>query len=139
MSAPEAQDLQTFFPDPFPAPWASDWGEDGVGLWMAFTFRGVRQAFRWILPGTFLMGSPKTEPERGEDEAQHKVTLTEGFWLADTACTQALWQAVMGGEEPERLPGRPAQPGGAGELGGCAGLHRRAERPRAGFAGEAAD
>jgi sulfatase modifying factor 1 len=27
---------------------------------------------------------------------QHEVTLSHGFWLADTACTQALWQAVTG-------------------------------------------
>ena len=25
-----------------------------------------------------------------------EVTLTQGFWLADSACTQALWTAVMG-------------------------------------------
>jgi formylglycine-generating enzyme required for sulfatase activity len=42
------------------------------------------------------MGSPEAEAERC-DEVQHEVTLTQGFWLADTACTQALWQAVIGG------------------------------------------
>ena len=31
-----------------------------------------------------------------DEGPQHRVTLTRGFWLADTACTQALWQAVMG-------------------------------------------
>jgi formylglycine-generating enzyme required for sulfatase activity len=31
------------------------------------------------------------------------VRLTTGFWLADTACTQALWLAVMGGENPSRF------------------------------------
>ncbi len=41
------------------------------------------------------MGSPDDEPGRGGDETCHDVTLTRGFWLADTACTQALWQAVM--------------------------------------------
>ena len=81
-------------PERFPAPWASDWGEDPVGLWQAFTYRGVRQAFRWCPPGRFLMGSPLDEHDRNDDETQHEVTLTHGFWLADTACTQALWEAV---------------------------------------------
>lgn len=91
-------------PPEFPAPWASDWGEDRYGLWMAFTYQNVRQAFRWIVPGSFLMGSPADEPERREDETQHTVTLTQGFWLADTVCTQALWRAVMG-ENPSRFKG----------------------------------
>jgi sulfatase modifying factor 1 len=58
------------------------------------------------------MGSPDDEPERQEREGpRHRVRLTKGFWLADTACTQALWGAVMGGEESEPFPGRRAQPG----------------------------
>ncbi len=83
-------------PEDFPLPWASDWGEDESGYWMAFTYRGVRQAFRWIGPGNFLMGSPTSEHDRWEDELQHEVTLTRGYWLAETACTHALWQAVVG-------------------------------------------
>ncbi|OQW41885.1 MAG: sulfatase-modifying factor protein [Proteobacteria bacterium SG_bin4] len=92
------------FPEEFPEAWASDWGEDEFGLWMAFTYKGVRQAFRWCEPGTFLMGSPRDEPEResfGNDETQHQVTLTQGFWIADTPVTQALWQAIMGGNPSE--------------------------------------
>ena len=42
------------------------------------------------------MDSPEQEPGGKPDETQHQVTVTEGFWLADTACTQQLWQAVMG-------------------------------------------
>ena len=42
------------------------------------------------------MGSPLDEPEREKNETQHTVTLTTGYWLADTACTQALWRAVLG-------------------------------------------
>jgi formylglycine-generating enzyme required for sulfatase activity len=41
------------------------------------------------------MGSPEHEIGRENNETLHTVTLTEDFWLADTACTQALWQAVM--------------------------------------------
>ena len=57
------------------------------------------------------MGSPDNEPEREDDEGpQHQVTLTEGFWLADTACTQGLWLAVMGGKNPSRFTGDPDLP-----------------------------
>src|SRR5918992_5697357 len=85
----EAQTSASFFPNPFPAAWASDWGEDEFGLWMALTYKGVRQAFRWIVPGTFLMGSPEDESERLDREAQHQLTLTQGYWLADSTCTEA--------------------------------------------------
>ena len=76
--------------------WASAIGVDGYGLHATASIAGVEQLFRWIPPGEFLMGSPEKEPERFDNEAQHPVTLTHDFWLADTAVTQALWQAVMG-------------------------------------------
>jgi len=82
-------------PPVFPYPWASDWGEDNYGLWQAFTLNGIRQAFRWIPPGSFMMGSPDTEQGRWDAEDLHDVTLRLGFWLAETTVTQALWQAVM--------------------------------------------
>jgi formylglycine-generating enzyme required for sulfatase activity len=76
--------------------WGADLGYDVYGLYADLEIKGVTQRFRWIAPGAFLMGSPKSEPERYDDETQHPVTLTQGYWLADTACTQALWEAVMG-------------------------------------------
>ncbi|MBL8482005.1 MAG: formylglycine-generating enzyme family protein [Rhodocyclaceae bacterium] len=91
------------FPSPFPPPWACAWGEDeDSGLWATLRVGGVEQRFRWIKPGRFLMGSPPDEAERWDDEVLHQVTFTQGFWLADTACTQALWQAVMG-ENPSHF------------------------------------
>ena len=84
--------------------------KDQFGYYEEITINGVKQVFRWIPPGRFLMGSPIDEPERDENELQHEVELTRGFWLADTACTQALWQVVMG-ENPSRFegPGRPVE------------------------------
>jgi hypothetical protein len=83
---------------------------DRYGVFRDVVFHGVTQRFRWIPPGRFLMGSPPNEPERYNDEGpQHEVTLTEGFWLADTACTQALWQAVTG-ENPRRFKDDPQLP-----------------------------
>ncbi|CAK0759574.1 hypothetical protein CCP3SC15_240022 [Gammaproteobacteria bacterium] len=78
----------THLPPEFPEPWASDWGEDKYSLWMAFTYKGVRQSFRWI--------EPELELKHSNDESQHEVILTQGFWLAETTCTQALWRVVMG-------------------------------------------
>jgi formylglycine-generating enzyme required for sulfatase activity len=54
------------------------------------------------------MGSPETEQGRDDDETRHQVILTRGFWLAETSCTQALWQAVMG-ENPSYFKG-PQRP-----------------------------
>ena len=87
-------------PPDYPAAWASAYGEDRFGLWQAFDVAGVQQVMRWIPPGRFLMGSPDTEPGHRDDEVQHPVRLTQGFWLADTACTQALWVAMMDGSNP---------------------------------------
>jgi formylglycine-generating enzyme required for sulfatase activity len=77
-------------PPVFPYPWASDWGEDRYGLWQAFTCQGIRHAFRWLPPGSFTMGSPETEQGCLDYEDLHPVTLSQGFWLAETTVTQAL-------------------------------------------------
>jgi len=82
--------------DDFPAPWAIAFGEDAFGLWQAFEIEGVRQVMRWMMPGRFSMGSPEDEAERIDDETLHSVTVSRGYWLAETTCTQALWQAVTG-------------------------------------------
>jgi formylglycine-generating enzyme required for sulfatase activity/actin-like ATPase involved in cell morphogenesis len=70
-------------------------GWDAYGFYLDCCIEGIVQRLRWIPPGEFLMGSPKSEAGHHENETQHQVILTQGFWLADTACTQALWQAVM--------------------------------------------
>lgn len=92
-----------------PPAWASAWGQDTCGLFADLTFRHVTQRFRWIFPGSFLMGSLENEAKRRSNETQHSVTLTRGFWLADTACTQALWQAVMN-DNPSHFTGDPDLP-----------------------------
>jgi formylglycine-generating enzyme required for sulfatase activity len=56
---------------------------------------GVDMVFAWVPPGTFLMGSPPDEEQRDESEAQHRVILTEGFYLGVHPVTQAQWRAIM--------------------------------------------
>ncbi len=56
----------------------------------------IGMKFVWIPPGSFMMGSPKDEKERRDDEVQHKVTLTRGFYMGVHAVTQEEWQTIMG-------------------------------------------
>src|SRR3954451_7314773 len=56
----------------------------------------IGMKFVWIPPGTFMMGSPKEEKERVENEAQHKVTLTKGYYMGVYTVTQEQWKEVMG-------------------------------------------
>nr|WP_294508662.1 SUMF1/EgtB/PvdO family nonheme iron enzyme [uncultured Rhodopila sp.] len=93
--------------------WATASGEDAFGRFADITVPGtdVTQRLRWISPGRFRMGSPATEPGRFKDEGPlHDVTLDRGFWLFDTPCTQALWEAVMGNNPSRfRSPTRPVE------------------------------
>jgi formylglycine-generating enzyme required for sulfatase activity len=52
--------------------------------------------FVYIEPGTFWIGSPSGESGRGSDERQHRVTLTEGFYIQTTEVTQGQWRSIMG-------------------------------------------
>jgi formylglycine-generating enzyme required for sulfatase activity len=75
--------------------WVKEAGCDRFGLWAEQAVKGVRQRYRWIPPGRFIMGSPADEQGRFDLEGpQHPVTLTQGFWLGDTPVTQALWVAA---------------------------------------------
>ena len=85
------------WPPVFPPVCASAWGDDRFGLWMEVLLEGKPNRFRWIEPGEFWMGSPEGEAGRNANEGpRHVVRLTEGFWLAETACSQSVWQSVMG-------------------------------------------
>ncbi len=98
-------------PPLLPLPGAAAWGDDAYGLWVDFDIAGVVLRFRWIEPGEFWMESPEGEAEREDSEGpRHGVRLTAVFWLADTACTQALWGAVMGGQNPSQFQDDPANP-----------------------------
>jgi formylglycine-generating enzyme required for sulfatase activity len=106
--------------------WVSDYGKDDYGLWCEFQLPNywsdtksknkdrvgnephgfVTQRMRWIKPGVFLMGSDQSTKELWYgDETQHEVTLTQGFWMADTPCTQVLWIGVENGMNPSYFEG----------------------------------
>ena len=101
--------------------WASELGKDQYGTWADLKIADVTQRFRWIQPGSFTMGTtqaekdaalasiPNSKTEWFEREIPHQVTLTQGFWLADSACTQALWQAITG-SNPASFKDSPENP-----------------------------
>lgn len=110
-----APDL-TWRPEPqrwpvvFPPVCASAWGDDRFGLWIDVVLGGPVQRFRWIEPGEFWMGSLEGEVGRFDNEGlQHQVHLADGCWLAETACNQAIWRAVMG-NNPSRFKSDPENP-----------------------------
>ncbi|MCL2765868.1 MAG: formylglycine-generating enzyme family protein, partial [Treponema sp.] len=55
---------------------------------------GIEMSF--IPAGTFTMGSPANEPNRGGGETQYQVTLSNGFYMGKYAVTQEQYEAVMG-------------------------------------------
>jgi hypothetical protein len=98
---------QEFWGEAVGPTWADDWGIDAHGRWVRFSVPAadgtrVPQRMRWIPPGRFTIGSSGDEPGRYENERpQQEIAIANGFWLFDTPCTQALWQAVMG-DNPSR-------------------------------------
>ncbi|MBI1913281.1 MAG: SUMF1/EgtB/PvdO family nonheme iron enzyme [Planctomycetes bacterium] len=57
----------------------------------------------------FRMGSPTTEPERGNDETPHEVQILCSYYLGVHEVTQDQYQQVMG-----KNPSRFTQPNGGG-------------------------
>ncbi|MGF1530628.1 MAG: formylglycine-generating enzyme family protein [Puniceicoccaceae bacterium] len=55
----------------------------------------VGMQFAYIPPGTFIMGTPKNEAFRDNDEIQREVTLTRGYFIGVHEVTQENWREVM--------------------------------------------
>ena len=73
--------------------WKSSFAGQEPGEVRIINMNGVTYRFRWAPPGSFMMGSPETEPGRKDDEVLHHVTFTQGFWLLETEFTQAMWDS----------------------------------------------
>ena len=106
-SSVEQPELRDFvLPD-----WAARKGFDEFGNWVEFEVNGIAQRMRWVDSGTFLMGSKDDDKEAYSRETpRHRVTLTSGFWMFDSPCTQSLWAIVMD-SMPSRFGGdlRPVE------------------------------
>jgi len=57
---------------------------------------GMKLAY--IPAGDFLMGSPASEKDRLISETQHRVKLTQSFYLGVHEVTQGEWKTLMGDE-----------------------------------------
>ncbi|MDR3173121.1 MAG: formylglycine-generating enzyme family protein [Treponema sp.] len=70
---------------------------------MATAQTSALAGFVLIRGGTFTMGSPASEPERGTDETQHRVTVGD-FYMAVSSVTQREYRELMG-ENPSEFSG----------------------------------
>jgi formylglycine-generating enzyme required for sulfatase activity len=48
----------------------------------------------YIPPGRFVMGSPPGEPGRQDDEVEHEVEISRGFYLGRYEVTQEQWRRL---------------------------------------------
>jgi len=93
--------------------WANSNGIDQYGYWIDLSIKGVKQRLRWCPPGSFIMGCGVAEinwaytwsirngwsaPKREwfENAPAHQVTLSRGFWMADSTCTRNMWKILFG-------------------------------------------
>ena len=96
--------------------WASSFGDSVYGPWAGIRVGEVEWNFQWIPAGAFMMGAGEKEPDEWalgySERPQHRVTFSQGFWMAETPCTQAMWVVVMGEDHnPARFvdPERPVE------------------------------
>jgi len=70
----------------------------------------IKQTFRRLRSGTFVMGLPDTENSDSlpAEIPPHKVTLTGDFWMGTREVTRSQFQQVMGAkhlpQQPDALP-----------------------------------
>ncbi|MFN9082696.1 MAG: formylglycine-generating enzyme family protein [Planctomyces sp.] len=89
--------------------WAEESGEDEYGVYCRFRISDVWFVMRWIPPGEFTMGSPESDTGRDFDEGpQHRVVISQGFWLGETPVTQQQWRAVVQAAKASELPDSPS-------------------------------
>lgn len=82
---------------PLPSTSSTSTTEPKAGATMTVSLPGgEKMVFCYCPPGTFTMGSPASEEDRSEDEAQVPVRISKGYWMARTEVTQGQWEAVMG-------------------------------------------
>ncbi len=96
----------------------------GWYYWQDIPFRGIVQSllpgkqavtnsvgmkFVRIPAGKFLMGSPESDRDRGQDEELHEVAITRPFWMGVYEVTQEQYEKVTK-ENPSRFKDSKDQP-----------------------------
>ena len=77
-------------------------------------YKGDKIVLRMVQPGSFLMGSPTTEPGRSDTadrEVQHAVSITKPFYIGIFQVTQKQYKNVMANADPSKFKGpyRPVE------------------------------
>ena len=70
-------------------------GESAIEPGTTYNDPRVDVRFRYVPAGSFVMGSPVTEPGHYFDEAQREVRISRPFWMTETEITQGQWSRFM--------------------------------------------
>ena len=62
-----------------------------LGELRSYLVSSVGMKMIWCPPGSFWMGSPKSEQGRSDNEALHKVKVNYGFYLGECEVKQSEW------------------------------------------------
>ena len=70
------------------------------------TINSLSMNLVWCKPGVFIQGSPTGGPSGNNNEIQHEVTLSKGFYISEFEVTQAQWKSLMDSESltDENIP-----------------------------------
>ena len=74
----------------------TSWEEVGSKTWIVPS-AGIEMI--WCEPGTFMMGSPKSEFGNNPGEIRHKVVITKGFFMSKYEITNEQWVKVLNKDE----------------------------------------
>lgn len=92
---------ETGEPSPVIAPFDAEVAKRNQKEWADYlgvsveTSNSIGVDFVFVPPGTFVMGSPESEPGRKRDERQHEVTISGPFFLSRCEVTQEQYQRIM--------------------------------------------
>ena len=70
------------------------WTENALGQAKPFT-NSIGMKLAPVPAGTFMMGSPRNEPERHAKEERHEVEITKPFQIGVFEVTQTQYSAIM--------------------------------------------
>ena len=73
---------------------------------LRFSINGIYFNMILVEHGSFTMGATsELEGVCPDEMPAHKVTLTKDYYMGETQVTQALWEAIMGGN-PSKFKGK---------------------------------
>jgi tRNA A-37 threonylcarbamoyl transferase component Bud32 len=97
--------------------WAGEAGRDEYGTWARVAVGEASIRFRYVPPGSFVIGSALSEIGREADEDQVEMEQSKAFWLAEQECTQEQWSALQPANPSfVRGAGRPVERVSWGEV-----------------------